>query len=127
MSSFSHNNRTCLVCKLAYQYCGSCPEYSHLEPWHAMFHDDNCRSIFYVAFDYDNNKITQKEAQEKFNKCDLSNKDNFSDVIKKSIKKAFNSNNIEHVTKTSETENVSESEQKEVQKPIKISSRRRGK
>lgn len=129
MGSFSHNNRTCIVCKIAYKYCNNCPEFSNLDPWHAIFHDSNCRSIFNTAFDFDNGKISKDEAFARFNQCDLSNKENFSDSIKKSINKAFTKKKEKNVKEKSVldflTESVDESDNN-VQEEIKSTSRKRG-
>lgn len=127
MASFNHNNRICTVCKIPYRYCFSCSEFSDTTKyptWMAMFHDANCRSIFYTAYDYENGKITKEEARVRFNQCDLTNKENFTDSIKKSIKETSKNEFVKPVIDIVEEEAEAESE--DIQKTAKIRSRKRG-
>lgn len=75
------NNRKCILCGTEYKYCGNCAEDSRLEPWHTIYHDNNCRTIFNTATDYRAGLLTKEEAINIFDTCDLSNKENFKSSI----------------------------------------------
>ena len=65
------NNRICLVCGKAYEYCGSCNG-KKLPTWMNLFHDENCRQIFHAVSDYSQNVITKDSGRDKLSGCDLS-------------------------------------------------------
>ena len=75
------NNKKCIVCGTAYTFCNNCGDYSHLPRWKAIYHEENCKNIFEVASDYLAGDITKDEALEKFDACDLANKNNFHSAI----------------------------------------------
>lgn len=66
--------KTCIVCGKKYEYCNSCSSYRHVEAWHNIYHDENCRRIFNTAANYHAGMISADEAKDEFKKCDLSNK-----------------------------------------------------
>lgn len=80
-------NRTCAICGKAYRYCPSCYEDRHLENWHIMFHDENCKNIFHILTDNYFSHISDTAAAEKLGKCDLSGLESFCPAIKKNIEK----------------------------------------
>lgn len=67
-------NKTCKVCGTRYAYCDGCLEYAHLEPWHNLFHDENCRKIFHIVTDFQAGLLTKASAQVLLEECDLSQK-----------------------------------------------------
>lgn len=79
------NNRICIVCSKQYRYCSNCAEFAHLEQWHNIFHDDNCREIYNAVSSYIGNEKTKEETKERLNKCDLSNREHFKNNINKVI------------------------------------------
>ena len=83
------NNRICIVCRKEYSYCGNCSEDRLKEPWHAIYHNANCKDIFNVASDYLAGLITKEEAREKFDDCDLSYKENLHHKILEAINTVY--------------------------------------
>lgn len=77
------NNRICLTCGKAYEYCGSCPSSLNLPVWKNLFDTENCKNVFETASDYAQQVITKESAKEKLSKCDLSG--TFKEKIKKII------------------------------------------
>lgn len=107
--------KTCIVCGKEYEYCNHCSSYSHVEAWHNIYHDENCRKIFNTAANYHAELISADEAKEEFLKCDLTNKKN----IKPSIAQL-----IDELLKTSEEETITEKvEQVERPKQVKTSTK----
>ena len=66
------NNRICLTCGKAYEYCGSCPSSLNLPVWKNLFDTENCKTVFATVSDYAQKVITKESAKEKLSKCDLS-------------------------------------------------------
>ena len=66
------NNRICLTCGKAYEYCGSCPSSLNLPVWKNLFDTENCKTVFETVSDYAQKVITKESAKEKLSKCDLS-------------------------------------------------------
>lgn len=89
-------NRTCIVCGRKYEYCSSCKDQAMLEPWHSIFHDNNCREIFNAVSMY--GKDSNEDIKARLDKCDLSDKDNLHKNIVKVINELYSSKkNIEVV------------------------------
>lgn len=81
----SRANRTCKVCGKRYYYCPSCPD--EIKPsWYGLFHEENCKNIFYILMDSFLGKITRSEAKKMLVACDLSNLSSFHEVIRNQIK-----------------------------------------
>lgn len=80
-------NRTCFVCGKKHSYCPSCYDDRHLETWHIMFDNENCKNIFNIINQCFYKNITTEEAKSQLEKCDLSTKDGFVDDIKNEIDK----------------------------------------
>ena len=78
-------NRTCKVCGKKYYYCPSCPDIAR-PSWYGMFHEENCKNIFYILMDFFLGKITKAGAQKKLETCDLSNLTSFDSGIQKQIR-----------------------------------------
>lgn len=85
------NNKICIACGKAYEFCNSCEQYDHLPRWMNIVHNENCRKLLYIAADYNAGKINDEQAKEAFKECDLSYKDeldsSISDVINKVMPK----------------------------------------
>lgn len=79
------NNRTCLTCGEAYEYCGSCPSSLNLPVWKNLFHSENCKLVFQTVSDYAQNVISKESAKEKLAVCDLSCTQSFKENIRKYI------------------------------------------
>ena len=82
-------NRTCIVCNERYEYCSSCKDHTHLEPWHSIFCSDNCRKVFNATSMY--GKDSNDDIKAKLDECDLSNKANFHKNIVKVIDELYSS------------------------------------
>ena len=108
------NNRICIVCSTKYTYCPNCAEFDHLEKWHTIYHDENCKNIFEAASDYLAGYITKEEAKLKLDKCDLSNKANFHHKIVEAIDEVYGTNK-ENTEKTTETKKSTKSTTKKVE------------
>lgn len=79
------NNRTCSTCGIPYRYCPSCYEDRNKEPWHIMFHNENCERIFTTLNDLYFNHITKQEASKQLKEYDLTHLNSFLPNIKKEI------------------------------------------
>lgn len=66
------NNRICLACGKAYEYCGSCPSSLNLPVWKNIFDTENCKTVFETVSDYAQNAITKESAKNKLSKCNTS-------------------------------------------------------
>lgn len=65
-------NRTCKVCGEKYFYCFNHTCDKTQPSYMALFHDENCKTIFDVLNKLYFNQITNKEAVRVLKKCDLS-------------------------------------------------------
>lgn len=134
-------NRTCIVCSEKYRYCPSCAEFAHLEPWHSIFHDDNCREIFNAVSAYLGKEKTKEETKIRLDKCNLSNKASFKKSILDAIEEVYTSEaidsnvantvNIEFIKTNNVVEeidtNFDDVKTEEVNKPSKMTSKGRRK
>ena len=66
------NNRICLTCGKAYEYCGSCPSSLNLPVSKNLFDTENCKTVFKTVSDYAQNVITKDVAKKKLSNCDTS-------------------------------------------------------
>ena len=116
------NNRICLVCGKAYEYCGLC-DGKHLPIWMNLYHDNNCKQIFDAANNYIHGLSTKEQSRELLSGCNL----NFE--IKDSIQKAINEimadeksasaeENIKNTEESTEESSVSE-------KPVRRTGRKK--
>lgn len=83
------NNRKCILCGTEYKYCGNCAEDSRLEPWHNIYDNNNCRTIFNTATDYCAGLLSEDEARSIFDSCDLSNKESFNASVLKVLNELY--------------------------------------
>lgn len=47
-----------------------------------MFHNENCRALWYIVSDYRGNKLTKAQAKQRLKQCDLSYVDDLKDVLR---------------------------------------------
>lgn len=81
--------RKCLCDGTEYSYCRSCTKDRNRPLWSTLYCSENCRNIFETLNEYNFNHITEDEARELLKDCDLSNRDNFSEGVKKDIEKFY--------------------------------------
>lgn len=86
-------NRICFTCGKKHSYCPSCYDDRHLETWHIMFHDENCKNIFNIINQYFYKHITIENAKLQLEKCDLNELNNFNVDIKNEIENILNYKN----------------------------------
>ena len=77
--------RNCIVCGKEYEYCNRCSSHANMPTWMALYHDDNCRGIMNIATEYMAGNLTKADAKSQLDKCDLSNKKNFSESVTKAV------------------------------------------
>lgn len=82
----SQYTRYCRSCGKEYEYCYRCDSFASLPTWMTLFHDENCKDLFFIASDYYMKAATDEQLKERLDKCDLSNKDALTDKIKYVIK-----------------------------------------
>lgn len=96
-------NTTCAVCGKGYYLCIACERNkSNWKPWKVIVDDENCYNIYDIVSKYIANNITKYEAKELLNTTDLSDLDNFKDLMKNKIKEILD---LETVTTAEITEN----------------------
>ena len=66
------NNRTCKVCGEKYHYCFNQTCSEKQPSYMALFHDENCKTIFETLNKLYFGQITEKKAVKALRKCDLS-------------------------------------------------------
>lgn len=81
--------RICATCHSEYNYCPRCNEDKDKPLWYFTFCSSNCKDIYSVASDFENNQINADKAKEKLDGLDLTKLDNFGESYKKSISKIF--------------------------------------
>ena len=91
------NNRICLTCGKAYEYCGSCPSSANLPVWKNLFDTENCKIVFETASDYAQKVITKESAKDKLSKCDLSNTNVFKEKIKRLVDEIIAEEKVEKI------------------------------
>lgn len=79
------NNRVCLCCGNAYEYCGTCKRGVNLPAWKNLFDTENCKDIFQTVSDYEQKAIDKAKAKKILASCDL--KHSFKNNIKETIDK----------------------------------------
>lgn len=65
------NNRVCLCCGNAYEYCGSCRNGVNLPAWKNLFDNENCKDVFQTVSDYEQKSIDKTKAKKILDSCDL--------------------------------------------------------
>ena len=81
--------RECYLCGEKYQYCPTCSQDRMKPSWMAEFHSENCKNIWDIATRFNMQLLTKEEAMAAMEKCDLSNKDNFKDCVRRDLENIF--------------------------------------
>lgn len=79
------NNRVCLTCGKAYEYCSSCASAKNLPVWKNLFDEELCKVAFTCVSDYKQNVITKERVKERLDGYELSDVSNMKDSIKEVI------------------------------------------
>lgn len=64
-------NRICKTCGKEYFFCSHCEKSLNSPQWMLMWHDENCKTVYEIASDYAQGRISKKDAKERLAKCDL--------------------------------------------------------
>lgn len=64
-------NRICKTCGKEYFFCSHCEKSLNSPQWMLMWHDENCKTVYEIASDYAQGRISKKDAKVKLAKCDL--------------------------------------------------------
>lgn len=88
-------NRVCFTCGTKHSYCPNCYDDRHLETWHIMFHDENCKIIFNIINQHFHKYMTTEQAIIQLEQCDLTNIESFNEDIKKDIKDILSQKKVE--------------------------------
>ena len=83
--------RTCAVCRTSYRYCPKCKEDEKKETWYFTFCSENCKDIYNITSDFEDNRITPNEAKKVLVNLNLSKLDNFGASYTSSINKIMES------------------------------------
>lgn len=75
----SKYNRKCLLCGKEYEYCPTCTKDYNKPIWYRNFHEENCRTIFYILTDYKAGNLSKEDAVEALDHCNLDNQEGWSD------------------------------------------------
>lgn len=102
-----HTNRTCFCCGTKYNYCPTCEQDRHLETWHIMFDNENCKKIFQICTDDFLNHTTREETIRLLEDCDLSQIDKLYPATYEQIKEILASKIVADPTINKETKFVS--------------------
>lgn len=81
--------RECRVCGEKYKYCPTCSADRVKPVWMSDFHDENCKNIFDICTRYNMQILSKEEAKSALEKCDLTNKENFKDYVKRDLENIF--------------------------------------
>ena len=88
-------NKTCLVCQTPYRYCYTCPTDLQNPSWKNLFDTEQCKEIFNILSKNGQGIITDDEAKELLDNCDLSQKDAFAVNIKTHINNLYGYDTVE--------------------------------
>lgn len=111
--------KKCKCCGTDYLYCFHCDADKNKPTWMMMFHDDNCRNIFQIITDFNANELSKKEAIDKLNNCDLSNRKSFLEPIQNGLNEIFGTKVSEEVIEKVEVVNKVDEAQESLDKPDK--------
>lgn len=84
-------NKKCMVCRKDYKYCNTCPSDLNNQSWKMLFDKENCKNIYNILSARTANKLTDQEAVNQLNQCDLSEKDGYNEKIKTYINRLLDS------------------------------------
>ena len=85
-------SRECYLCGEKYNFCPTCSQDRMKPAWMAEFHSENCKNIWDIATRFNMQLLTKEEAMAAMEECDLSNKDNFKDCVKRDLINIFAEN-----------------------------------
>lgn len=77
--------RKCLCCGKEYSYCHTCKKDRNKPAFMAMYCGENCCKIFDAVNNFNFNLISDSEAKEIINACDLSEIESFNEIVKNDI------------------------------------------
>lgn len=86
--------RECCVCQNSYSYCPKCNEDKNKPTWYFSFCSENCKNIYSVTSQFENNVISKDEAIQKLAELDISGLENFGNSYKNSIAKIQKNNSV---------------------------------
>lgn len=98
------NNRVCLTCGKAYEYCGYCPTSKNLPMWMNLFDTENCKNVFETVSDYAQGAISKETAATNLSLCDLSKVSTYKENIQKLASEIIDNKNDKKVTATKKRE-----------------------
>lgn len=102
-------NAICVVCGNKYHLCVACErDKSNWKSWNIIADKEECYNIYNIVSKYIAKDITKSEAKELLNAFDLSNLDNFKEVMKNKIKEILELRDNKIVKETIVEEFVSE-------------------
>ena len=81
--------RECRLCGTQYKYCPTCSEDRVKPVWMSDFHNENCKNIFDICTRFNMQLLSKDEAKSELEKCDLTNKENFKDYVKRDLENIF--------------------------------------
>ena len=90
------NNRVCLTCGKAYEYCGYCPTSKNLPMWMNLFDTENCKNVFETVSDYAQGAISKEIAATKVS--------TYKENIQKLVSEIIDNKNNKKVTATKKRE-----------------------
>ena len=80
--------RTCCVCHQEHMYCPVCnPEDRNKPTWYFAYCSENCKDIYTVTSDYENDNISADEAKTQLDRLDLSQIANFGESYQRALMK----------------------------------------
>ena len=91
------NNRVCLTCGKAYEYCGYCPTSKNLPMWMNLFDTENCKNVFETVSDYAQGAISKETAVTDLSLCDLSKVSTYKENIQKLVSEIIDNKNDKKV------------------------------
>lgn len=120
------DNKTCIICGTKYSYCPNCSEFSKYPTWMTLFHDENCKELYFITSGYLAGEISAEKAKERYNKCDLTNRKNFNNNVKRVLSELFDEEKEEKKSVPEDFMNKPEtvSEDKIVEQPSKRRTRK---
>jgi hypothetical protein len=78
------------MCGTEYYYCNNNCLDSFNDPlWKISFCCENCKNVYNACSRYNSGKITKEEAKELLDKCDLSNKEEYTNATKNIIEEIY--------------------------------------
>ena len=87
MAKKNEKNANCIVCGSKYHLCIACDRNkSNWKSWNVITDTEDCFNIYDIVSRYIAKYITKAEAKELLSAFDLSNLENFKDLIKNKIK-----------------------------------------